>query len=95
MARGISLNDETIIAPRLRKDQREKIRTLVRTNGDFPLVALGLVRDALKGYPQAKTRISDESDSIIVTMYDEAERVYTNYSFNFKQHIKGIAPTLD
>lgn len=95
MARGISLNDETIIAPRLRKDQREKIRTLVRTNGDFPLVALGLVRDALKGYPQAKTRISDDSDSIIVTMYDEAERVYTNYSFNFKQYIKGIAPTLD
>ena len=95
MARGISLNDETIIAPRLRKDQREKIRTLVRTNGDFPLVALGLVRDALKGYPQAKTRISDDSDSIIVTMYDEAERVYTDYSFNFKQYIKGIAPTLD
>jgi hypothetical protein len=95
MARGISLNDESIIAPRLRKDQREKIRTLVRTNSNFPLVALGLVRDALKGYPEAKTRISDDSDSIIVTMFDQSEKIYTDYAFNFKQYIKIEAPTLE
>jgi len=95
MARGISLNDETIIAPRLRKDQREKIRTIVRVNGEFPLVALGLVRDALKGYPEAKSRIADDNDSIIVTMFDTAEKIYTDYSFNFKQHIKLDPPTLE
>jgi hypothetical protein len=95
MAKGISLNDESIIAPRLRKDQREKIRTLVRTNSDFPIVALGLVRDSLKNYPEARTRISDDGDSIIVTMFDSGEKIYTDYSFNFKQYIKGIAPTLD
>jgi hypothetical protein len=95
MARGISLNDESIIAPRLRKDQREKIRAIVRTNGDFPIVALGLVRDALKSYPEASSRISDDSDSIIVTMFDQAEKIYTDYSFNFKQYVRGVAPTLD
>jgi hypothetical protein len=95
MAKGISLNDESIIAPRLRKDQREKIRTLVRTNGDFPIVALGLVRDALKGYPEAKTRIADDNQSIIVTMFNSNEKIYTDYQFNFKAYVKGIAPTLD
>lgn len=95
MARGISLNDESIIAPRLRKDQREKIRTLVRTNSEFPIVALGLVRDALKSYPEAKTRFTDDETGIIVTMYDEAEKIYTDYEFPFKAPIKGIAPTLD
>ncbi len=95
MARGISLNDESIIAPRLRKDQREKIRTLVRTNAEFPIIALGLVRDALKGYPQAKTRIADDNDSIIVTMFDQAEKIYTDYAFNFYQYTRMEAPTLE
>ena len=42
MARGISLNDESIIAPRLRKDQREKI-IFNKLNGADTIV-LGNIR---------------------------------------------------
>lgn len=90
--KAVSLNDEAIIAPRLRKDQREKMRSLARNNE--PLIALGLIRDALKGY-SAKSTISEDETSIVVTMRDDVEKVETNYEFPFKLAIKCDPPTLD
>ena len=95
MARGISLNDEMIIAPRLRKDQREKIRTLTKTNGKFPIVAEGLVRDFLKGNTNAKVLLDDDQTCLKVTVYDEAEKVATLYEFRFEDYVRLESPTLD
>lgn len=97
MARGISLNDEMIIAPRLRKDQREKIRTITKTNGKFPIVAEGLVRDFLKGNTNAKVLLDNETEPtcLKVTIYDEAEKVATLYEFRFEDYVRIESPTLD
>jgi hypothetical protein len=95
MAKGISLNDEMVIAPRLRKDQREKIRVLTKTNGKFPIVAQGLVRDFLKGYPNTNVLIDDDQTCLKVTIYDEAEKVSTIYEFRFEDYVKLESPTLD
>jgi hypothetical protein len=95
MARGISLNDEMIIAPRLRKDQREKIRTITKTNGKFPIVAEGLVRDFLKGNTNSKVLLDDDLTCLKVTVYDEAEKVATLYEFRFEDYVRLESPTLD
>ena len=92
--RAQSLNDESFIAPRLRKDQREKLRVLVRMNYEHPIVALGLVRDALKAYPTI-SRINDDETGIIVTIQETSEKMRTSYEFPFKGPVKIDPPTLD
>jgi len=93
-SRAQSLNDESFIAPRLRKDQREKLRTLVRMNYEHPLIALGLVRDALRAYPTI-SRINDDNTGIIVTIQETSEKMRTSYEFPFTGPIKIDPPTLD
>ena len=93
-SRAQSLNDESFIAPRLRKDQREKLRVLVRMNYEHPIIALGLVRDALKAYPTL-CRINDEGTGIEVIIQDTSEKMRTQYEFPFKGPVKIDPPTLD
>jgi hypothetical protein len=93
-SRAQSLNDETFIAPRLRKDQRQKLRTLVRMNYEHPIIALGLVRDALKAYP-CVSMFNDDETSIVVTIKDDSEKMFTQYEFPFQGPIKIDPPTLD
>ena len=93
-SRTQSLNDESFIAPRLRKDQREKLRVLVRMNYEHPIVALGLVRDALKAYPTI-CRINDEETGIEVIIQDTSEKMRTQYEFPFLAPTKIDPPTLD
>jgi hypothetical protein len=93
-SRAFSINDEMLASPKLRKDQRNKIRNLVRTNSAHPIVALGLVRDALKGYPTFST-ISDDETCIEVTVKDSENSLYTKYEFNFELPILIETPTLD
>ena len=92
-SRAYSINDEMIASPKLRKDQKAKIRTLVRTNFEHPIVALGLVRDALKGYPTV-AQISDDQTSIEVTVKDGDNGLYTQYVFPFQAPIRIETPTL-
>lgn len=93
-SRAFSINDEMLASPKLRKDQRNKIRNLVRTNYQHPQVALGLVRDALKGYP-CFSIISDDQTCIEVTIKDEQNLLYTQYMFPFEAPILMETPTLD
>jgi hypothetical protein len=93
-SRAQSLNDESFIAPRLRKDQREKLRVLVRMNYEHPIIALGLVRDALKAYPTI-SRINDEGTGIEVIIQDTSEKMRTQYEFPFMGPVKIDPPTLD
>ena len=93
-SRAQSLNDESYVAPRLRKDQREKLRILVRNNFEHPIIALGLVRDALKAYPTV-SRINDDETGIVVTIQDTAEKMRTQYEFFFQGPNKIDPPTLD
>jgi hypothetical protein len=48
-ARPFSLNDESPVAVRIRRDQFRRIRSIVDANRQFPQIALGLVRDYAKG----------------------------------------------
>ena len=93
-SRAQSLNDENYVSPRLRKDQREKLRTLVRMNYEHPIIALGLVRDALKAYPTI-SRINDDQTGIVVTIGDTAEKMSTEYEFPFMGPVRIDPPTLD
>lgn len=93
-SRAQSLNDENYVSPRLRKDQREKLRTLVRMNYEHPIIALGLVRDALKAYP-CISRINDDQTGIVVTIGDTAEKMSTEYEFPFMGPVRIDPPTLD
>jgi hypothetical protein len=92
-SRAFSINDEMLASPKLRKDQRNKIRNLVRTNYEHPIVALGLVRDALKGYPTFCI-ISDDETCIEVTIKDYENKIYTQYMFPFQAPVLMETPTL-
>ena len=61
--RVISLNDEVVETPKIRRDQQRKIQNIVRTNGNHPLVALGLVRDYAKGLEQVKNCQFDNDEN--------------------------------
>lgn len=93
-SRTQSLNDENSVSPRLRKDQREKIRVLVRTNAENPLIVLGLVRDQLRNY-ETIVRLTDDSTSIIVIMKDRDEKMGTEYEFPLMSPVRRDPPTLD
>jgi hypothetical protein len=91
--RAVSINDEMIASPRLRKDQKQKIRTLVRTNSETPIIALGLVKDMLKGY-SCTVILNEEADQIEVTSQDMDNSMYTTYYFPFHAYTIIETPTL-
>ncbi len=91
--RAVSVNDEAVTSPRLRKDQKVRVRNLVRDNANHPIIALGLVRDYLKGY-DCTIQISDDETGIEVTTKDVENKMYTTYSFRFHQYERVETPTL-
>lgn len=91
--RAVSINDEMIASPRLRRDQKQKIRTLVRNNSENPIIALGLVRDMLKGYP-CSIILNEEEDQLEVTSKDSDNGMYTTYFFPFHAFAICETPTL-
>jgi hypothetical protein len=63
-------------------------------NFEHPIIALGLVRDALKAYPTI-CRINDEETGIEVIIQDTSEKMRTQYEFPFLAPTKIDPPTLD
>jgi hypothetical protein len=47
-SRPYSLNDIEVPTTKIRRDQYKKILEIVRTNIEFPIIALGLIRDYVK-----------------------------------------------
>lgn len=95
--RTISLNDEVVEIPKIRRDQQRKIQNIVRTNGQFPLVALGLVRDYTKGLEQVINCQFDspsEPTFIKVTLKSESSRMYTEYTYKLNSPTLLETPTL-
>jgi len=46
--RPFSINDIEVPITKIRRDQYKKILEIIRTNAEFPIIALGLVRDYVK-----------------------------------------------
>ena len=46
--RPFSINDVEVPITKIRRDQYKKILEIIRTNAEFPIIALGLVRDYVK-----------------------------------------------
>ena len=95
--RVISLNDEVVETPKIRRDQQRKIQNIVRTNGEFPIIALGLVRDYTKGLEQVRnTQFDDEVNPtyIKVTLKSDSSRMYTIYTYKLTPPILLETPTL-
>ena len=95
--RVISLNDEVVETPKIRRDQQRKIQNIVRTNGEFPLVALGLVRDYTKGLEQVRNvQFDDEVNPTLikVTLKSDSSRMYTIYTYKLLAPILLESPTL-
>jgi hypothetical protein len=93
----ISLNDEVVTQPRIRRDQYRKISTLVRTNGEFPLIALGLVRDFAKNIEDVRSiqLDSDENPTYVsLKLVNAYSKMHTEYQFNLIAPILLESPTL-
>jgi hypothetical protein len=91
----ISLNDEVVEIPKMRKDQQRKIQNLVRANGEFPIVALGLVRDYAKGIEHVRSIQHDEVDGVIkVILKSDYSKLITEYTFRLQAPILLETPTL-
>jgi hypothetical protein len=95
-ARPQSVNDETPAAPRLRKDQRRRINEIVRQNREFPLVAIGLVRDFTKTYEGVKTAFDNDvtPTQILVTYNDTDARMLTQYQYSLLPTIILDSPSI-
>ena len=91
-----SVNDETPAAPRLRKDQRRKINEIVRANREYPIVALGLVRDFTKSYEGVKSAFDNDKTptAILVTYNDTDARMLTQYQYSLEPTIILDSPTI-
>jgi hypothetical protein len=94
----ISLNDEHVEAPKIRRDQQRKCQNLVRTNSQFPIVALGLLRDYLKGIDTVRTiKLDDEvaPTRIEVILKSDITRMSTTYTYRLEAPHLLETPTLD
>jgi hypothetical protein len=83
LGRPVSLNDEVIEIPKIRRDQRKRCSNIVRTNADYPIIALGLVRDYLKtceGFKSAQ--ITEDQTQILAWFYSPNSKMTTQYSFD-------------
>lgn len=93
----ISLNDEVVSHPRIRRDQYRKISTMVRTNGEFPIIALGLVRDFAKNIEDVRSIQLDSVESptyISLKMKNEYSKMHTEYQFDLITPLLLESPTL-
>jgi hypothetical protein len=94
-ARPQSVNDETPVAPRLRKDQRTKIQRLIEAEST-PEAALIQVSSYVKGIELTSAFFNEESNptSINVTCKDPESKMGTQYQFKLRQPVRIDPPTL-
>jgi hypothetical protein len=95
LGRPVSLNDEVIEIPKIRRDQRKRCSNIVRANAEYPIIALGLVRDYLKnceGFRSAQ--ITDDQSQIIAYFYSPSSKMTTQYSFDLVNPTILETPTL-
>jgi hypothetical protein len=91
-ARPQSINDETPVAPRLRKDQRRRISDIIRTS-DAPITALYAVRNFLST-GTANFDNDDTPSTIQVSCVDGESKMSTQYQFKLAAPIRLDSPTL-
>ena len=93
----ISLNDEVVSHPRIRRDQYRKISNIVRTNCEFPIIALGLVRDYAKNIDDVRSIQLDSVENptaVKLIMFNTYSRMFTEYLFNLEAPLLLESPTL-
>ena len=98
LGRPHSLNDEAIELPKIRRDQHRKLHELVRKNAHAPLIALGLVRDLVKGHEDFKGLILDNEENptcIKLFLKNEKSKMTIEYQFTFENPRLIETPTLD
>jgi hypothetical protein len=95
-----SLNDIEEPILKIRRDQHKRINTIVKDNGKFPLVAIGLVRDYIKNSSASqvvKAVTFDRAyqhDNSLTPQAIVVHTPHTSYEFQFKFHTKLETPTL-
>jgi len=92
-----SVNDEIPVAKRIRRDQFRRISGIIDVNRNFPLIALGLVRDYCKGITDVRSVSFDDPENpteIIVFTHPNSSIGGTEYHYNLKATIKLETPTL-
>ena len=93
-ARPQSINDETPVAPRLRKDQRRRISDIIRTS-DAPITALYAVRNFLStGASKANFDNDSTPSTIQVSCTDQDSKMSPQYQFKLTAPIRLDSPTL-
>ncbi len=90
-----SLNGEHSATPKIRRDQYKRISTMVRTNANFPEVAIGLVRDYIKHAPDVVAILFTEDRTAIRVCLRNLENLQAEYQFNLIPQIRLESPTLD
>lgn len=91
----ISVNNEPVEIPKIRRDQHKRIATMVRTNGDQPIIALGLVRDYTKGIEHLKSVQLDEVERCIrVILKNDYSKMITEYQFSLEAPLILETPTI-
>lgn len=95
LGKVISLNDEVVEIPKIRRDQHKRINNIVRTNAKFPEIALGLVRDYTKGIEHLKSvRIDEVENCIKLVLKNDYSKMVTEYQFPLTETLILETPTL-
>jgi hypothetical protein len=95
LGKVISLNDEVVEIPKIRRDQHKRIANIVRTNANFPEIALGLVRDYTKAIEHlASIQIDKAENCIKLTLKNNYSRMITTYQFSLEAPLRLEIPTL-
>jgi hypothetical protein len=92
-----SLNDEMPIAKRIRRDQFRRVGSIIDANCQFPIIALGLVRDYFKGNPDIRAIYFDDQENpktIIVHTAASGGLEGTEYHYALKKDQRLETPTL-
>lgn len=95
-----SLNDIEETITKIRRDQHKRINQIVKDNGKFPMVAIGLVRDYVKGSSasQVVKAVTYDMDYQLGKTTEPAGIIvhtpHTAYEFAFKTPTKLETPTL-
>jgi len=100
LGRPVSLNDEPVPTPKMRKDQQRRIKQIVKDNSKNPVVALGLVRDYTKSLESLQEVCSvtfDDNESpsrIEVHMRSKQSGLFATYEFTLFSTLILSVPTL-
>lgn len=91
----ISANDEVMVQPKIRKDQQRKCQNIVRANSNAPEIAVGLLRDYLKGHEDFYSVSHDkEEDLIKLSLKNHHSKMITTYTFRLKATTLLETPTI-